>query len=144
MSSVRFFATGLPAFLAAMSVSCESDPKLAPPAVVRFDYLVEEYRKDPTKADLMYTGRRVIVPVTNYVVEGSDLNVRVGLLSAPPVLIFEFAEPPTASGIVWVYGICRGRSWDGKSRGSGVADQYKFFVKISDCQIGPPPTTPTF
>lgn len=128
-------------FLIVMLSSC-AGVKDDSPAVVRFDYLVQAYKSDPTNATIAYNDRRVVVAVTTYTISGDDILVHVGPLSEPAVLVFRFLEKPKdLTGIIWIYGKCVGRTWDGKIRGTS---DYRFFVTVVDCQIGPPPTMPTF
>ncbi len=108
-----------------------------PPATVRAADLARFYRDDWPTARAAYDGQAVRLALTNPVACGGELRWHLASPDSPAVVVCRFAGPvPAVAPVVWIVGVCKGRTDDGAAR---EFSGYTFHVLVTDCRPAGPP-----
>lgn len=133
----RFFAF----FAFFMGVSGCSIPDPPAPLLVRPIDLARDYHDAPIAARKAYDGQTIRLPLSDFHLDHGRYVWSLGASTdSPPVVILDLIDQPGArSHRAWVEGSCRGSVPDAVRRESL---SYTFTIRITDCRLVLPPTTP--
>lgn len=111
-AGIAVFSVASVAFFAIRSVGCAARES---PIVVTPSAMVRMYRDSPAKADAIYTGRYVLIPIR---------RGEFRILNHPPVIV---SDPPTDRDTRMTLALCTGRH-EAEYRGDRC-----YFVIVLEC-----------